>query len=189
MANWLHYIGKENYKVKEFIKEATELGVNRAVPNFMLKNIRMGDNIFLATHHKNMKTKMEKATVFGAFIVQGITIDEEVCAQLIEIGVIIKTAIAQKRIMRKCGTYVINAVYTLNIEEGFTIDDLWDWLAKEGKGMFLTGTFYPVKETFDVHAVSFTRGYIKADELIEITKLPDPPDIPWNVISEYKKKR
>jgi len=60
---WLHWIGNKYYSIKSFIEEAKLIGVSRRVPKNILKKMRWGDTIFLASKQKGLKTPV----VFGYF--------------------------------------------------------------------------------------------------------------------------
>lgn len=60
---WLHWIGNQYYTIKSFIEEAKLIGVSRRVPRAVLKKMRWGDIIFLASKKKGLKSPV----VFGYF--------------------------------------------------------------------------------------------------------------------------
>jgi len=72
--SWLHWIGNKYYSIKQFIEEARQIGVSRRVPAKMLKKMKWGDVIFLASKEKNLKNPL----VFGYFAlerIQGVKVD------------------------------------------------------------------------------------------------------------------
>jgi len=73
---WLHWIGNQYYSIKTFIEEAELIGVSRRVPEKMLRKMKWGDTIFLASKEKNLKSPV----IFGYFKlerIQGIKVDME----------------------------------------------------------------------------------------------------------------
>lgn len=53
MKHYLHYVGSKLYPKEVFIREAKELGVNRCLPLRMIKKLKWGDRILLATFIPN----------------------------------------------------------------------------------------------------------------------------------------
>ncbi len=73
---WLHWMGNEHYTIEEFIKEAELIGVSRRVPEKMLRKMKWGDTIFLASKEKKLKSPV----IFGYFKlerIQGVKVDME----------------------------------------------------------------------------------------------------------------
>ncbi len=74
--SWLHWIGNQYYSIREFIKEAELIGVSRRVPEKMLRKMKWGDTIFLASKEKRLKSPV----IFGYFRlerIQGVKVDME----------------------------------------------------------------------------------------------------------------
>jgi len=73
---WLHWMGNKHYTIEEFIKEAELIGVSRRVPEKMLRKMKWGDTIFLASKEKKLKSPV----IFGYFRlerIQGVKVDME----------------------------------------------------------------------------------------------------------------
>jgi len=66
--SWLHWIGNQYYTIQSFIDEARVIGVSRRVPEKILKKMKWGDTIFLASKEKHLKSPV----IFGYFNLEGI---------------------------------------------------------------------------------------------------------------------
>jgi len=74
--SWLHWIGNQYYSIEKFINEAELIGVSRRVPQKMLRKMKWGDTIFLASKEKKLKSPV----IFGYFKlerIQGVKVDME----------------------------------------------------------------------------------------------------------------
>jgi len=74
--SWLHWIGNQYYSIRKFIEEARLIGVSRRVPQPVLKKMKWGDMIFLASKEENLKSPV----IFGYFRlerIQGVRVDME----------------------------------------------------------------------------------------------------------------
>ena len=192
MANvWLHYVGKNLYSKKSFIKEAKEFGVNRAVPKWMVgKHIKLGDKIYLAFHKKDKRSLKEKAIIFGFFIVEGFSFDVETAKELEKEGVG-KTILHDDGpidVKRGCGSYSIVGTFEVKDEEKFL-----EVLREKGNKIFVRGRFFELEEEEVIENVSFSRGYIRIEDEVE-KPLRYHYDLSNEVIDNYnrvvyKKKR
>lgn len=73
---WLHWIGNQYYSIESFIEEARLVGVSRRVPEKILRKMKWGDTIFLASKEKGLKSPV----VFGYFVlhkIQGVKVKME----------------------------------------------------------------------------------------------------------------
>lgn len=61
--SWLHWIGNQYYSIESFIEEARFVGVSRRVPAKVLKKMKWGNTIFLASKEKGLKNPV----IFGYF--------------------------------------------------------------------------------------------------------------------------
>lgn len=66
--SWLHWIGNQYYTIASFIDEARVVGISRRVPEKILKKMKWGDHIFLASKEKHLKSPV----IFGYFKLEGI---------------------------------------------------------------------------------------------------------------------
>lgn len=74
--SWLHWIGNAYYSIESFIDEARIMGLSRRVPERILRKMKWGDTIFLASKEKKVKSPV----VFGYFTlhkIQGVKVDME----------------------------------------------------------------------------------------------------------------
>lgn len=74
--SWLHWIGNQYYSIRKFIEEARLIGVSRRVPRDVLRKMKWGDMIFLASKEKKLKSPV----IFGYFRlerIQGVKVDME----------------------------------------------------------------------------------------------------------------
>lgn len=152
----LHFIGKSAYNEKLFIKEAKKLGVSRALPFPIAKNL-YGKLLLLA-----FKTE-EGAKVIGYTIVSGYTIPSSILTEALakaEINPCDYKVVSGDgcAITRGCGSYVVTAsVYMDNDENLQKVLEVLAEIYKEKKfKVFVNGAFYPIK-SFIVQA-KFTRS-------------------------------
>ena len=186
---WLHYVGSGTYTISKFIREAQKLNVNRAIPRWMLKKIDPGDIVLLAVYSKNKHTKMEKAHVFGAFRAESVTIPGDIARELEEEGAIDVCASIAGTVSRGCGSYTINGHYTPAGD--MDQKELWNRIAaKEGASVFLAGHFFEL-QPFDIHAISFTRGFMRINEYVpnlDVGHFPGGSST-GDIISDYQKSK
>ena len=159
---WLHYIGKHIYPIDRFEREARRLGVQRAVPFYMIKRFRWGDRILLAQHVDG------SAEVFGYFTVEAIvnSLPENAKKLLAEKLKIISISSGPKYERRFCGGYTIGS--TLVIAD--SIEQFFEKAKKACKEAgvdpnkvkwFLRGKYKRLRNSILLKPAKFTRSYIK----------------------------
>lgn len=172
---FLHYVGKGIYSPKSFRQEALKYGVSRAIQIPLLRYMREGDIVLLATHiHKKRGGQFGRkfARVWGAFKVAGIILPRYLTLRLKKMGIIQFTpapAGKEKIIKRGCG--VMNIAGWFDTEDGYTLDDIFNALVElwetgeieEGTKVFITGSFIDLPEFIIPHQ-EFTRGYKRLKE-------------------------
>jgi len=171
MKYYLHYIasGKSGIYGKDvFVKEAKQIGVNRSLPHFIIKKLKWGDKILLATfegchvgqqeqicdceiqpcelHKKSMKFQDGIAHVFGYFIIEGlnITASNELKQKLYSQLDIVESINQPIQYKRSCGNYVIASSHRVMNSLADIIEKA-QVLAKEMNEKvkyFIAGNFY-----------------------------------------------
>jgi len=106
---WLHFIGVQYYSISEFVKEAEQIGISRAVSPQVLKKMNLGDFVVLA-QKDGPSTK-----IFGYFRISVITgLTPEAISLLKEKNLIQRqSTLVPMRIKRGCGTYEIIGSYSI----------------------------------------------------------------------------
>lgn len=193
MRYLLHYIGERIYTVESFIAEAKKLGVNRCLPLKLIKSIKFGDKILLATFEpkkiitsqqlsfEGFEEEQEKidgrknkkdgtAKVFGYFTVSGLNLrasdafKEALTAQLDVVESKDNNALYQ----RGCGSYLLGASYiiTNTIEEVVSKIETLMLERKENVKVFITGAFTEL--TAEISPINISRTVIAVDILEDI---------------------
>lgn len=197
MKYFLHYVsnGKNGIYGKEvFIREANNIGVNRSLPYFIIKKLKWGDKILLATFQSchagekveslNRKFQDGIADVFGFFVISGLNLVASpiLKRELYDQLDIKKSWNSPQTYQRSCGSYCIEASYVVTneladiIEKGQKIADRKNEKIK----YFVAGSFHELKTK--IEGVNFSRSIIE----IELnSKLYDTPKN-WNCVGFIK---
>lgn len=216
MKYYLHYIasGKTGIYGKEvFIKEASQIGVNRSLPYFLIKKLKWGDTILLANfegrnagkkqiqicdceiqpcllHEKfeNRKFQDGIANIFGYFVISGLnlTASLELKAKLYTQLDIVSSNDKSIAIKRSCGSYVISASHIVTN----TLADIIEKAQTLAKDMnekvkyFIGGNFYELQGK--IEGINFSRSLIE----VEFTGLEEIEEISQQVgfIQDYNKR-
>jgi hypothetical protein len=166
---WLHYVGRKTYRNCDYFEqEAKRLGVQRAVPFYMLKNFKWGERVLLATWLYDKENQRGSAEVFGYFTVDSIVqnLPKEVVDKLLQKLDVESVSSGESTFeRRRCGDYSIRS--TIFVRD--SVEDLAE-KAKEACRecgvdpndfkWFLRGSYTPV-ESFLMTPARFTRSYIK----------------------------
>ena len=169
----IHYIGKGLYDINSFKKEAKKYGVARALPSTIIKTLKWGDKIYLATYEKSRGV----AIIFGYFIIQGINYNgSERLKQAVRSDERLKVVHEQysgREVKRRCGSYQIGSVTYVDNELKELVEIIEDnavietekAVIKEQFKIFVTGRFYETP-LIQVEA-PFSRSIVK----IPVSKL------------------
>jgi hypothetical protein len=169
MRYYLHYVGNGLYPEGEFIKESKKYGVNRCFPLRIIKNLKWGERILLATFQKDANSEVLKggtANVFGYFVVNGINIvASEHYKEQLKLSFKEGTTVdhPMEEVYRRCGSYIItNRYYIMEtipevVEKIKTISDRM----KEPVKVFVTGKFYDYERT--ITPISFSRSVVRVE--------------------------
>lgn len=160
---WLHYIGKGLYSKDSFELEATRIGVQRAIPFYMLKAFKWGDIILLAHWSKS------EAQVFGYFALTSVThnlpkeINDELLEKL-EVTLILQPNNAYEN--RQCGAYFNGAIAYINNSIEDIEREAIKVCGKVGASpnefkWFLKGYYKPLEQMVILKPAKFTRGYLR----------------------------
>jgi len=192
----LHYVGSGLYSVEAFEAEATQHGVNRAMPERIVGTLSWGQSIYVARWVPDRDAErawkeaheppepvegrapfkhIGEAQVFGRFMVSGLNVTgpAEAKAELIKrlrvVGIVSEIP---EKVDRRCGSYQVAARYSVE-------DSVRD-IVEKGKGVekemgvkfkwFVNGTYLPV-EQFTLPNAQYTRGVLWAD-------VPDSLSVP-----------
>jgi len=180
----LHFVGQATYKLESFIAEAKKLGVARAIPKNIAKNLEFGDIILLAifkSHKEKDKKKTKrvgKAYVFGYFIIEGLNVNHEIMEEAEKDLNIKYTSNITVTVVRGCGSYVISgtSIVENTLKEVIEAIEKAERKLKKKAKIFLTGRFVPVKP-FVLRDIPFTRSIIYVD-LPEATMKRMKVDLP-----------
>lgn len=138
--NWLHYIGKQYYSIKKFIKEANDVGINRKIDPRMLKKMNFGDLIFLA------QGDSKGSKIFGFFEFTTLMgLSDVLKERLINSDVVKWVSTPRAKIIRGCGSYILESLYkvcdtnkVMKIIRSMDNEDL--------KGIMIGGSFHPLSD-------------------------------------------
>ncbi len=125
----LTFVGSSYYTQESYEREAQRLGVSRAVSFGVLKTLKFGEPILLASYigdpsSKDKTKKVGSAEVFGYFTFNGIShnLPTEYKEALLEKLTIISLNSNKQAITRACGNYVAESSATIkeNLEQLLT---------------------------------------------------------------------
>lgn len=156
---WLHFVGKSYYSINQFIKEAEQIGVNRAIAPKVLRKMTLGDLVLLA-QKDGASTK-----IFGCFVFSQITgLTSEAISILYSSGAIRKTAsLVPMHIERGCGHYDIVASYAVTDNDA-AMETIYNLTDEQIGRVMVGGTFYPlinleIPEDYVLCDIPFQMGF------------------------------
>lgn len=139
---WIHFVGKKYYTINQFIKEAKESGISRAISPHLFQKMEFGDTVLLAQKDKTA-TK-----IFGGFVYKRIVgLSDKATVELYRQKLLQFTGRPDKVIKRGCGEYRVQEEYVINDEE-MTMDILRSMDKKELGKVMIGGDFMSVQEIF-----------------------------------------
>ena len=161
-------VGSQLYSVNIFEKEAKMFGVQRAAPFFLLKTLKFGDQILLASYTRATKDPKKReglGEIFAYFTLNGLShnLPPDLCHKLYEKLNIVSISLGGGRIGRVCGSYEIGstAMITDTLEE---LIQKIKVLQEEGEiatpnhfKWFITGKYVPLTP-FIIKPITFARG-------------------------------
>jgi len=99
--DWLHWVGREYYTQKSFIKEAEKYGVTRRVSLQVAKQMSWGDRVFCAMLNR------KQGEIFGCFTISTLSgLSSEVIEKINEETEVTMTDPGGERVQRGCGEYM-----------------------------------------------------------------------------------
>jgi hypothetical protein len=167
----MNYVGTGLYSIENFAREAQAIGVNRSFPPALIKNVKFGDKILLATFKMDENEwtenrKRGKATVFGFYIVDGmgITGSPEVKTELRNSLTLTEYEAREYDVNRECGSYRVTSNYTVTEDLPRILEILHEICVRLGQKVkvFLNGRFVGMP-SFDIEGVAFTRTALFVD--------------------------
>lgn len=182
-------VGSRIYGIKRFVRESQRLGINRVIPYNVLKKMKWGDVILLASHSKiprktdsplinaDKTTNNEGiATIFGYFRVHSLsdTMPENIKKDFVDSLDIIEVATEPpKTVVRGCGSYMVHSMIYVNNTIEQLVEKIETACEKNGVNVygckfFLTGTLELLEQPVILHDRSFFRGYAKVDLPLDI---------------------
>ncbi|MEM3426087.1 MAG: hypothetical protein QXW42_04310 [Thermofilum sp.] len=174
---YLHYVGKQLYSIESFMREASKLGVSRALPMSLIKSLSWGDQIMLAIYFEKKfdQSKIGCAKVFGYFTVESVRHAEwtkEMADELARSLNVVGEKFLDVFVERRCGCYTIGySVFVTN-----SLKDIINkaQMIEERRGIrgkwFIEGRFAKTPEIV-LEDVKFTRGLLKIDIDLDISSL------------------
>lgn len=110
MNDWLHFVGKSYYGIKEFIEEATTIGVSRRVAVKVATKMEFGDWIYLA-----QKTD-RGCEIFGRFQISAVSLDKQALDMIRSLIPLRQISNDPRKVSRGCGTYSVVATYAVDMK-------------------------------------------------------------------------
>lgn len=150
MKTWLHYVGRQYYSEREFVREARRYGVTRRVSLAQLRRMDFGDRILLAIRDG------ASSVVFGYFHLETITgLSPEASAACDDLkghtidlgGALVK---------RKCGRYTTGATVAVSCSLA-TIAERLEGVDNPGKLMI--GGEFVAYERIRMKKIPHQQGY------------------------------
>jgi hypothetical protein len=205
MKYYLHYVGSKLYPKSIFIKEAQTLGVNRCLPNRIIKHLKWGDRILLGNFIPNPtiainltdKRKNKKdgiAEVFGYFEIEGLNLMaskefKDKLRQQLNINASVPVPLTP--IQRQCGSYTLSSAFVVSDTIKEIIEKAEKIPINEKVKFFVTGPFHQANLT--VNNINFTRTIIEVETSQMIfptlnTNLPPPTNNVLGMIDNYNKR-
>ena len=177
----LHFIGRDLYSIQHFVEESRRIGVNRAIPSLILKQLTWGEPVLVAQYIPDTTPKSSfdlpkrdkvRAEIFGYFVVDGINMscDSQLKQEIIDNLNVVESLDVNQNVRRRCGSYMISTSHqvTNTVAE---IVNLGESLAKE-RGMkikwFVAGRFFEFKEVSVITDIPFSRSLVKVEFNINI---------------------
>jgi hypothetical protein len=184
MPNYhLHFIGARLYDKQAFEKESHRLGVNRAFPPQVIKNMQWGDRILLAQYEAvNTVSQITnlvcdrwgRANVFGYYVFDGMNLDapDDIRQEVIKRLAVVETIDRSETVDRACGSYSIGASHcvTDTVKEIMVkLEEACKEKNFEGKiKVFVSGRYYPITPTV-IEPVHFSRAGLTVELAEDIT--------------------
>jgi len=101
---WLHFVGKQYYSIKQFVDEANTIGISRRVAVKVAKDMEFGDTVYLAQYTDR------GCEVFGSFVITALNLDEGAYNAIKDRIKIIHTTDGGQTVQRGCGSYMIGNI-------------------------------------------------------------------------------
>lgn len=164
MTSWLHLIGNQ-YGINRFVREAGEIGIQRAVPISELSTKEFGDTVYLGIFNKTPTRR--NIVVFGYFKIQTVSVVRtDATAPIIERLARERHEVEMVRVERVCGAYSLMAVYRTEA----SLHDYYEALRDIKGAKVLIGA--PAGSLQEIPKIklkdaTFFRGYRKIRPLIE----------------------
>jgi len=197
---WLHYLGKSLYTLDRVRREASRIGVQRAIPFTVLKSMSWGTPILLATwqgvRDSDGKVSLSRgiANVHGYFTVESLVhnLPKEIAEKLWQVLNILTFSGSPHREERYCGSYTVSGVAVV-VDSLEDIVDRIEEICKE-HGLdprkfkyFIRGSFTEFKRPITLFPAKFTRGYMRVEiKGLELRETLDEGRVIW--IYDYSQR-
>lgn len=153
---WLHFVGKSYYSIEEFIAEAKDQGVSRAVAPNVLRQMEFGDIVVLAQGDR------KGSTIFGFFVIDTmIGFNSEFLRQAADAGAIESHDGPRIEVERGCGSYTIFG--TATVENREKLSDLIKNAKDEDLGRVMIGGRFIEYERYIETQIPFRMGFRRFD--------------------------
>lgn len=160
---FIHFIGKKYYTISQFIKEAMQSGISRAVAPAVFKKMKIGDLILLA-QKEGSSTK-----IFGGFyFTKIIGLNEKLIEKLSKEGDIkYDSASTLMKVERGCGSYVVEGTYHIANKDS-VMESIQDQPTKEIGKVLIGGSFHAlsqfgIPENYILCKLPFQMGFRRMD--------------------------
>jgi len=162
---YLHYIG-QIYSNDRFEKEARSIGVQRAIPFFILRNLSWNQPILLGRWIGANKS----AEVFGYFTVNSVVsgMNHELMEKFLPRVKVVSVEYDRKPERRVCGNYTVGLSAIVDEELENLAEKIEIFLNENGvdpnkSKWFVRGNYYRLPHMVLLTPANFTRGYMKVE--------------------------
>jgi len=163
LGDFLHWIGRQYYKQREFTTEAKREGVTRRIALTMLKAMNWRDRVYLIGR-RDGRTKSGR--IFGYFDLRRIVgMPKEVTEALMDQGLAYCTDLGGKKVERACGEYLEGPSFVVDATIGeicSILEGLTEQLEEKPK-LMVGGKFVAIDPAIRMPDIPFQQGFRKFD--------------------------